>query len=76
MIHLGKPGAKKTLCGWPRRWLELTDTDVTEQTDRYFGGRLPLCVACRSIANGGEGGDFGSLIARGRMGWFRPRPLK
>jgi ATP-dependent Clp protease ATP-binding subunit ClpC len=76
MIHLGKPGAKKTLCGWPRRWLEVTDTDVVEQTDRYFGGRLPLCAACRSIANGGEGGDFGPLIARGRMGWFRPRPLK
>jgi len=76
MIHLGKPDAKKTLCGWPRGWLETTDTDVVEQTDRYFGGRLPLCAACRSIANGGEGGDFGPLIARGRMGWFRPRPLK
>ena len=76
MIHLGKPDAKKTLCGWPRRWLETTDTDVVEQTDRYFGGRLPLCAACRSIANGGEGGNFGPLIARGRMGWFRPRPLK
>jgi hypothetical protein len=77
MIHLGKPGGKKTLCGWPRRWLEVTDTDVVAQTDRYFGGRLPLCAACRSIANGGEGGgDFGPLIARGRMGWFRPRPLQ
>ena len=76
MIHLGKPGAKTTLCGWPRRWLEITDTDVVAQTDRYFGGRPPLCAACRSIANGGEGGHFGPLIARGRMGWFRPRPLK
>ena len=51
-VHLGVPGGKSSLSGCPRRWLEITDTDVVEQTDRHFGGRLPLCARCQSVANG------------------------
>jgi hypothetical protein len=77
MVHFGRPGAKKTLCGWPRRFLEHTDTGVAAETWKNIGGPLPRCAACRNVANGGTDGNAGQLIARGRMGWFgRGRPIR
>ncbi len=70
-VHLGIPGAKSALCGLPRRFLENTATDFIEPTDRDFGGRLPLCAYCQSIASGEQIDINGPPIIQYRMGWRR-----